>query len=315
MEKRKTYKQKIQWKKALIAIVVVFLIGVSIVITCIPNGWKQVYAVFGLSEFGDQADAYPFSVHVLDVGKADAIIIQCGTNFMLIDSGMQDDGDEVVAYLEKRGATHLQYAVNTHPDNDHLGGFPTVLQQTSVNVFLEPEILPELLENNQDYANVSQILEEKKILRRSISAGETFHLGGAEIEVLSPQSEEKLDSTNNSSLVFRITYGETSFLLMGDAEEDAEAQLLKNGAELRSDFLKVGHHGSQTSTTQKFLEAVNPKIAAISVGEDRNNLPKDEVLQRLQKQGVETYRTDLDGSLIFASDGETVHVMTEKEFT
>lgn len=311
MEKRKTSCQKAKRKKAVTFIALAVLVSVSVWITLLPNGWKQVYAFFGLTEFGDRVEAYPFAMHVLDVGKADAILVTCGDHHMLVDCGMEDDGAQITAYLQKRGVSHLDYAVNTHPDSDHIGGYPTVLRQISANVFVEPVIASALLENNEDYQMVTEVLNQRQILRKSLSAGDTFSFGQALVEVLSPATE--MDSTNNSSLVLRITYGETTFLLMGDAEAEAEEQLLAGGAELRSDVLKVGHHGSKTSTTEAFLDAVSPTYGAISVGEDRNNLPKDEILQRLQAHQVDTYRTDLDGVLLFGSDGHTITVMTEND--
>ena len=310
MEAKNTGWQKEKIRKIIALVLVLLLLGASILVTCIPGGWKQVFAFCGLSEFSDRAEGYPFAVHVLDVGKADAVLVDCEDAYLLVDCGMWDDGETVAAYLKKRGISHLDYAVATHPDSDHIGGFPTVLEQIPVNQFVEPVIASSLLENNAPYQSMAAVLEQKRTLRREVAAGDMFHLNGATVEVLSPA--EEMESTNDSSVVLKITYGETSFLLMGDAEENAEKRLLQSGAELRADVLKVGHHGSATSTSAEFLQAVSPKMAAISVGEDRNNLPKDEVLRRLQAQQVETYRTDLDGTLLFVSDGETITVMTER---
>ena len=121
------------------------------------------------------------------------------------------------------------------------------------------------------------------------------------------------DDSNNNSLVLRVTYGETTFLLMGDAETEEENSLLESGTNLAADVLKVGHHGSMTSTSEQFLEAVSPRYAAISVGKDRNELPRKEILQRLELADVAIYRTDLEGTLLFGSDGETVEVWVEQE--
>lgn len=309
MEKRKTRRKKAIWKRALISVLLAACIAASICITAIPDGWKRVYAVFGLGEFGDSADDYPFAMHVLDVGKADAIFIRCGDSTMLVDCGMVDDGERAAAYLHKRGVTQLDYAVATHPDDDHIGGYPDLLRLIPANVYLEPAMPQKLLAGNKDRAAVAAVLEEKHILRKTAKAGDTFALGEASVAVLAPAGEMK--TTNDSSLVLRITYGETSFLLMGDAEQAAEKALLAGGEELRADVLKIGHHGSETSTSEEFLRAVSPAYAAISVGPDRSDLPDDAVLRLLQKYQVETYRTDLDGVLIFASDGNTIKVMTE----
>ncbi len=309
MEKRKARRQKAIWKRTLILVLLTVCVAVSICITVIPDGWKRVYALFGLGEFGDSADGYPFAMHVLDVGKADAVFIRCGDSTMLVDCGMLDDGEKVAAYLHKRGVTQLDYAIATHPDDDHIGGYPDLLRLVSANVYLEPEMQQELLAGNKSRAAVAEILEQKQILWKTAAAGDTFAVGEAAVTVLSPA--ENMKTTNDSSLVLRITYGETSFLLMGDAGIAAEKALLSGGEELQADVLKVGHHGSRTSTSEEFLRAVSPTYAAVSVGPDRSDLPDDEVLQLLQKYQAETYRTDLDGILIFASDGNTIKVMTE----
>ena len=287
------------------------LLALSVTVTCIPGGWKAVYAAFGLSEMGDKADGYPFSMHVLDVGKADAILIFCEGDAMAVDCGMADDGEQVALYLKKRGVKHLTYAVNTHPDSDHIGGFPTLLRRINTNLFLEPVLSESIKAGNDDRDEVLSVVKEKKVLHQALSAGEVLYLNGAEIRVLSPFGEQ--ETANDSSLVLKITYGETSFLLMGDAEAEAEEALVRSGADLRCDVLKVGHHGSDTSTTEALLTAAAPKYAAVSVGEDRNQLPKDAVLKRLSEHHTEIYRTDLSGTLLFVSDGHTVQAMTEKE--
>ncbi len=309
MEQRNAREKKATWKRAAALILAGLVLAVSICVTAIPNGWRQVYALFGLTEVGDLADGYPFAMHVLDVGKADAILVACGGNYLLVDCGMSDDSSQVLAYLSRRGVRHLDYAVGTHPDSDHIGGYPALLAQMSVNVFLEPVIADAFLEDNEDYALLAAALEKQQVLCKRMAAGDSFALGQSQVEVLSPAGE--MDSSNNSSLVLRITYGETSFLLMGDAEAEAEALLLSSGAELRADVLKVGHHGSATSTTEAFLQAVSPAYAAVSVGPDRNNLPKDEIMQRLESHHAALYQTDLDGTLVFASDGQAITVFTE----
>lgn len=309
MEKRKTQRQKAIWKRALTLVLLAVCVGTAICITAIPGGWKRVYTFFGMGEFGDTADDFPFAMHVLNVGKADAIFLRCGSNTMLVDCGMVDDGNAVALYLQKRGVTQLDYAVATHPDSDHIGGYPDLLRKIPVNAYLEPILTQEQQNETGDTQAVTAVLEEKQILRKTMLAGDTFALGAASVTVLSPG--KTMESANDSSLVLRITYGETSFLLMGDAEAAVEEALLAGGEEVQADVLKVGHHGSKTSTTEEFLRAVSPKYAAISVGEDSNHLPKEEVLRLLQKYQIETYRTDLNGVLIFASDGNKIKVMIE----
>ncbi|MDD5953077.1 MAG: ComEC/Rec2 family competence protein [Oscillospiraceae bacterium] len=306
---RKTPRRaKVSWKRtAALILAAVCVIG-SLAIT-VTGTWKQVYGFFGLTELGDEAESAPFSLHVLDVGKADALLVCCGDSRMLVDCGRSPDGDAVALYLQKRGISHLDYAICTHPDSDHVGGYGTLLQKVSVNSFFAPPLDENLTKDNEVYKSLLEVLDEKQVLRKTMRSGDTFSLGQAFVQVLWPQ--EAMDSTNDSSLVLRITYGDTRFLLMGDAGEKVEAQLLSSGEDLRADVLKVGHHGSKTASTDAFLEAVSPQYGVISVGEDRNQLPKDETLRRLEKHQIITCRTDLDGDVLFLSDGKTITAKTQ----
>lgn len=275
------------------------------------QAWKQAEGFLGLADFSTQADSYPFAMHVLNVGKADSILLECDGHFMLVDGGTVDQGVPIRQYLTRRGVQHLDYLVNTHPDDDHMGGLETVVQQFSVNVFLTADLPDDLQPQSALYASLLQTMERRHVLQKTAAAGDVFALGSAQVEVLGPIT--MADDTNNNSLVLKVTYGETVFLLMGDAEEEEEESLLKSGVDLSADVLKVGHHGSNTSTTEELLEAVHPEYAAISVGQDRNNLPKKKILQRLEEARAALYRTDLDGTLLFGSDGKTVEVQTEYE--
>lgn len=250
-------------------------------------------------------------MHVLNVGKADAILLECEGHFMLVDGGTVDQGVPIRQYLTRRGVQHLDYLVNTHPDDDHMGGLEAVVQQFSVNTFLTTELPDELQPQSTSYASLLQTIEQRHVLHKTVAAGDTVSLGSAQVDVLGPVT--MADDTNNNSLVLKVTYGETAFLLMGDAEEEEEESLLKSGVDLSANVLKVGHHGSNTSTTEELLEAVQPECAAISVGQDRNHLPKKNILQRLEEAGAALYRTDLDGTLLFGSDGKIVEVQTEYE--
>lgn len=141
--------------------------------------------------------------------------------------------------------------------------------------------------------------------------GSVYSLGGAKLTFLAPLRE--YDNTNDSSLVFKLSYGDFTALFCGDMEEEAEEDLVASGIDLNVDLLKVSHHGSNTSSTKKFLKAVSPRYAVISVGPDKNNLPQKKVLRRLENFDAEIYRTDIDGTVIFSYDGEAITVYTERE--
>ena len=285
------------------------------VVSFLPYGaaasWHQVFGFFGLSDFSAAADGSPLAVHVLSVGKADSILIDCEGKSMLVDGGTADRGEAVSEYLERRGVKKLDYVVNTHPDDDHIGGLAEVIARFPVDRYLAPEIPPALVPSTEEYRAVQAALKQKHLTVSVPHSGDDFSLGSLTIQVLGPVRPG--DSTNNNSIVLRLTYGNMRFLLMGDAEKEEEADLLASHTDLFADVLKVGHHGSSTSTTAALLEAVKPRYAAISVADDTSHLPKDDVLKRLDDAGAKIYRTDIYGTLIFLSDGKSVTVVTEKK--
>ncbi|MFU0833203.1 MAG: MBL fold metallo-hydrolase [Oscillospiraceae bacterium] len=294
--------------------IITFLVLIIFLAAGRPYGaesvWNSVFAFFGLGHFSSCADQYPAAVHILDVGKADSILVECEGHQMLVDGGTSDSGEHIIQYLKQRGISRLEYVINTHPDEDHVGGLKYVLESFSVEMFLLPEIRPELVPKDTAYIETMNSLRRKGLSATVAKAGDVLTLGGMNIHVVGPLSPG--NNTNNSSIVLLLRYGDIRFLLTGDAEKEEEQSLLASGANLTADVLKVGHHGSSTSTTLEFLNAVHPKFAAISVGYDRNKLPKNDVLKRLYNANVKTYRTDVNGTIIFLTDGKTIHVVTEK---
>ena len=280
----------------------------------LPGGakanWHRLFQFCGLGNFSDYADSAPFSLHVLNVGKADSILVECSHRYLLVDGGKAESGNAVVSYLRNRNIAALDYMVNTHPDDDHIGGLKTVVENLKVRRYFCPRLPQKLIPQTPAYLETQSALKSKAIIAEHPSAGESFSLAGALVQVLGPLQQG--DSTNNNSIVLKITYGSTSFLLMGDAESPEEETLLNSGRSLKADVLKVGHHGSSTSTSPDFLRAIQPKYAAISVGSDSNNLPKAEVSKRLSDAGAVVYRTDVSGTILFLSDGKHITVHTEK---
>lgn len=301
-------------KKRLFSFVVALFTVCGIAAACIPGGaantWRNVFTFFGLRDFSAAADSAPLSIHVLDVGKADSILIECGEDDLLVDGGTADRGGSVAAYLKRRGVTNLDAVVNTHPDDDHIGGLADVLQTFPTARYLSPDVPKQLIPSTEEYRSVQNVLKLKGIKEEHPSAGESFWAGKLLVQVLGPVTPGA--DTNNNSIVLKLTYGTVRFLLMGDAGTPEEKTLLGAGRDLSADVLKVGHHGSSTSTSQEFLDAVKPRYAAISVGYDTNKLPKLAVLQRLTDAGVTFFRTDVSGTLIFMTDGKNITVKTEK---
>jgi len=300
-------------KKAL-KIALILLLTIGVVVSLLPfeaaASWRQIFSFFGLSDFSAAAGSSPLSVHVLEVGKADSIFIECGGKYMLVDGGTMDCGERIAEYLDRLGVKKLDYVVNTHPDKDHIGGLGYLIEHYEIGRYFAPNIPKELIPLDREYIGAQEALKKKNIPTVVPNCGDSFDLGALKIKVLAPVKQG--NSTNNNSIILRLTYGKTNFLLMGDAEKEEESDLLASGWNLSADVLKVGHHGSSTSTTYALISAVKPRYAAISVADDSNDLPKKEVLKRLKSAGTAIFRTDVSGTLIFMSDGKTVSVVTAR---
>ena len=204
------------------------------------------------------------TVHFLDVGQGDCVLITCGEHAMLIDAGDNSMGTTVELYLRKQNIKKLDYVIGTHPDADHIGGMDVIIYKFDCDTI----ILPDFEKNTATYRDVIDTINNKNYKITRSAAGKTYSLGQSEFTVISPVSDNYGDNANNYSVGIRLTYGDTSFLLAGDAEEEAEEDMLDSGQELKADVFKASHHGSRTSNTEEFLEAVNPKYAVISCGEN-----------------------------------------------
>lgn len=248
-------------------------------------------------------------VHFIDVGQADAILITKGSEAMLIDGGNRDDAELVIQYLIEQDVKKLKYVIATHPHEDHIGGLSQVLTTFEV----EKVILSNGEANTETFGNLIDSIENNKVPSVYANVGDIYTLGDASFKILAPNSEY-YEELNNYSVVVKLVNGNNSFMFMGDAEQLSESEILeRNATNLTADVLKVGHHGSKSSTSQKFLDAVHPQYAVISVGKDNDyGLPKQQTINRLNKIGVTTYRTDEHGTIIMKSDGNTISVKTEK---
>ena len=251
-------------------------------------------------------------VHILDVGQADCILIQGPEKTMVIDGGESSDIRLIVRYLRDQGVGAIDYYLNTHPHSDHYGGITQVMEAIPTGEFLYHPVPEEHTPTTRGYQKLISYLAESKTKTTVLDPGDTVALGnGAVLTILAPL--EEYDDMNNNSLVGRLTYGENAFLFTGDAEKKSEKVILESGAELRANVYSIPHHGSNTGMTQKFLDAVNPQYATISVGKDNDyGHPHQETIERLQKAGVPCLRTDLYGAIVFTSDGRTLTVESEK---
>lgn len=248
-----------------------------------------------------------FTAYFIDVGEADAALILCDGAAMLIDGGNAADSDLIYAFLKERGIDRLDCVVATHAHEDHVGGLAGALSYASADVALCP--VTEF--DSKAFRNFVKYLGERGAQITVPSPGDTFSLGGAAVEILGPLKPS--DEPNNTSIVLKITYGEVSFLFTGDAERAEEADILDAGRDISATVLKVGHHGSETSTSYPFLREIMPQYAVISCGKGNSyGHPHDETLSRLRDAGAAVYRTDLQGTVACASDGKTVRFTVER---
>ncbi len=250
-----------------------------------------------------------FAVHFIDVGQADAALVICDGKTMLIDGGNVEDSDVVYTYLKKLNVQHLDYVVCTHPHEDHVGGLSGALNYASVGVAYSPVTSY----STKAFTNFADLVAEQGKALTIPTPGESFMLGSAKVTVLGPLHLDYTD-VNNYSIVLRVVFGELSFLFTGDMERIAEQDLLDAGVELQSTVIKVGHHGSESSSSYAFLREVAPKYGVISVGTDNDyGHPNEDVLSRYRDADVKLYRTDLQGDVICTSnDGKTLTFTTAK---
>ena len=253
-------------------------------------------------------EASKLAVHFIDVGQADAILVVCDSKTMLIDGGNVADSNLIYTYLQKNGIKHLDYVVSTHAHEDHVGGLSGALSYATVGTAYSPV----LSYSTKAFSSFVKKVEEQGKRLTVPKVGSSFALGAATVSVLGPVKE--YEDPNNTSIVLRLVYGEISFLFVGDMERDAETDLILSGVNLSSTVLKVGHHGSSTSSSYRFLREVAPTYGVISVGTDNDyGHPHEEVLSRYRDADVKLYRTDLQGDIIFSSnDGKNLTVQTAK---
>ena len=248
--------------------------------------------------------------HFIDVGQGDAILITTSGGNALIDTSESGEWDKLNTYLERANIKKIDYLVLTHPDADHIGNADKVIE----NYDIGKVIMTDYAATTKTFERLLDAIEEKDLEVIKPEPGDSFVLGALKLTAIAPT--EKYKDPNEMSIVLKATFGETSVMLTGDAEKESEADLLtywKKG-DLKCDILKVGHHGSETSTTAKFLEAVDPSIAIISCGEgNKYGHPHKETMDKLEAAGIKIYRTDLHGSIIYRTDGEKFElVSTEK---
>ncbi len=310
MAKRRSNNKK--WQKTILS-TVIFLIAA--ILTFFLEPWQYLPSENEIGSRGELT-ADDLQVHYIDVGQADAILIRVpeknGMKNMLIDAGTSEGhpASVVTEYLQNLNITTLDYFVITHPHLDHIGAADEV-----INLFeIKTLIIPECEASTKAWERVLTAIDEKEVDTDILTKpGDTYHIGGASFKILAPIDPASVKETNNYSIVLRLVYGDTSFMFTGDCEKDMEKESLAmfQASDFKADVLKMGHHGSTTSTSKEFFEAVKPSLAIISCGKDNEyGHPHKETLEYLTEKGVDALRTDFEGTIILCSDKNEIYRLT-----
>lgn len=249
-------------------------------------------------------------MHTIDVGQGDSILIMQEEKVMLIDAGTRANGEKIVEYLKDLGITKIDVLVGTHPHDDHMGGMAEVIRNFEIGEFYAPD------NSNNDittvwYQEFLDAIIEKNIKWNFPKVGDEIILGEAKAKILSPE-KEYYENTNNYSIVLRVSYKTVDILLTGDAEEEIESVLVNSKFELASEVYKVGHHGSDTSSSEEFMKKVNPKYAIISCKKGNTyKHPSRKVMNLLENLGINVYRTDKQDTIIMKTDGTNIEFNVE----
>lgn len=245
--------------------------------------------------------------HYIDVGQGDSIFIELpNEESMLIDAGEKDAGLKVVDYIKTLGYNKIDYLIGTHPHADHIGGMKEVVNSFDIGLIYMPKVTT----NTSTYINLLKAIDNKSLKIKTAKAGvNIIDNEDLKINIIAP-NKDKYEELNNYSAVIKLTYKDINYLYMADAEKISEDEIK---TDVKADVIKVGHHGSNSSSSQSFIKKVNPSIAVIQVGKDNSyGHPKQTILDRYNKIGTKIYRTDLNGNIVISTDGKEIAVATEK---
>ena len=300
-DKQKTKRIKTEIKLSSIAIII---FGVIILLLCIlfaldKNVFDKMLCATGLKKKSDVKSE--FSVHFIDVGQGDCSLIKCGDKNILIDTGDSVYSRNVIKYLKSQNVSKIDYMIISHPHADHIGGLEKIAKDIKIDTIYMLNIDKNKIPKDVDYYNINKIISQNKFNIRNPVSEEKLKVYDAELTFYIPSYNS--ENLNNSSIVTKITYKDKKFLFTGDIEKASEKELLTKKYDLKADVLKVAHHGSNSSSTDEFLKAVNPEYCVISCGNDNSfTHPSDSTIKRLSEYSKNIFRTDLLSDIVFESD-------------
>ena len=293
-------------------LVIVVLLVVSALIT--DNVFGDGSGIFDMAGLrGQTAADGKMMVEFIDVGQGDCTLITDSEAVILIDGGESGEAETVINYLRNKNIEKIDCCIATHPHSDHIGSLSKVFENFEVEDVIMPEIPEKIIPTTATYERFLNSVSENAKNVYPAHRGETFTYGGITLTILAPVDD--YDDLNNMSVVTLASFGNTSVMITGDAETPSEEDMLAfKGADYSADILKVGHHGSKTSSSEEWLDAVNPQFAVISCGLDNDyGHPHKQLIKRLEKAEIEYYRTDLAGDIVFESDGKEFVMLTQAE--
>lgn len=298
-------------KKLLAYAVVITIIGVIVYILDFTgvSSISEIKNVFGAIDGVKPVDS-DFAVYYLDAGQSDCTIVICDDEVLMIDCGTYNQLNTIRQSIHSLEIDKIDYMLITHQHDDHMGSATDLLNDLKVENFIMPKLAESNNVTSKTYNVLINSLDSKNINKIVAQDCKSFMLGEALVEILSPTVQST--NLNNMSVVLKITYGNTEFLFQGDAESKIENELLRSGYDIDVDVLKVGHHGSKTSSIDKYLDATSPQIAIISSGYGNNyGHPNGMILERFEQKGITAFSTFLNGDITVSSDGKIITVYTQ----
>ncbi|MBQ4627314.1 MAG: MBL fold metallo-hydrolase [Clostridia bacterium] len=308
---------KIRNKKQLVVFLVVVFVAIILLIGektgLIDGAFDGLEQTMGGFDEVINDDFRSFAVHYIDVGQGDCSLVVCDGKTMLIDAGENGHEEDVINYLRSQSIDKLDYIVTSHQHSDHIGGLEEVIEEFGADTLIMPRLTKAQTPTNSTYTAFLKSVQKSGMKVLSSNVGDVYQLGSASFEILGPVTNDAED-INNMSIMMKLTYGENTFMFTGDAEKEEELEVIGTGANLDCDVLKVGHHGSNTSSCKQFLAAVSPELCIIQVGENNDyGHPHKEPLNRIKKFTEDIYRNDICGDIVVYSDGITLEVEYENQ--